>query len=292
MLFTLKRAAFVAIILTLFWVITSQAREDAKVGPLQTQTEVIKMDPVKSVEVDIDLGLGDLTITGGSNDIMTGKFEYNVVQWKPEIQYKTTGSRGEIKIKMPDVELDFDEDDKDIENNWMLQFNKDIPLEMKIEIGVGESELDFSNVTLSSLEISNGAGEVSVEIGQQEIDELEIESGAGEVEISFDGGNIDELEIDLGAGESVLDFTGNWKSDMDANIDCGVGEVTIRLPEDVGVRIKAGSNWLSEVNTKGLHKKGGAFVNDAYGSSNVTLEFSVDVGVGQLNLEVGGSEAY
>jgi hypothetical protein len=43
----------------------------------------------------------------------------------------------------------------------------------------------------------------------------------------------------MGAGEVTVDLTGDWQNDLDVNIEGGVGEITLRLPRGVGVRVEA-----------------------------------------------------
>jgi len=64
----------------------------------------------------------------------------------------------------------------------------------------------------------------------------------------------------------------------------GAGEVTVLLPSQVGVRVNAGTR-LGRVNAQGLQQRGEAFVNDAYGDSEITLEVDVEGGLGQINLK-------
>jgi predicted ATPase len=51
----------------------------------------------------------------------------------------------------------------------------------------------------------------------------------------------------------------------------------------VSVRAEGG---LGKINAQGLQREGNAYVNDAYGDSDVNLEVDVQGGVGQINLEV------
>jgi hypothetical protein len=64
-----------------------------------------------------------------------------------------------------------------------------------------------------------------------------------------------------------------------------VGQATVQLPSEVGVRVEA-QGGLGEINAEGLQKEGEAYVNDAYGDSEVTLDVDIQGGVGQINLEV------
>lgn len=71
-------------------------------------------------------------------------------------------------------------------------------------------------------------------------------------------------------------LTGSYDRDIAASIEGGVGEATVQLPSEIGVR----------VNAEGPQREGDAHVNDAYGDSDVTLDVDVRGGVGKINLEV------
>ena len=57
------------------------------------------------------------------------------------------------------------------------------------------------------------------------------------------------------------------------------------VPSEVGVKVKA-EGGLGKINAEGFQREGQAYVNDAYGDSDVTLMVDVRGGVGQINLEV------
>jgi hypothetical protein len=82
-----------------------------------------------------------------------------------------------------------------------------------------------------------------------------------------------------------VDLTGDYEQDLDASIQGGVGEATVMLPSEIGVRARA-EGGLGNINAEGLQKEGDSYVNDAYGDADVTLEVDVQGGVGQINLEV------
>jgi hypothetical protein len=43
---------------------------------------------------------------------------------------------------------------------------------------------------------------------------------------------------------------------------------------------------LGKINAEELQRKGGSYVNDAYGSSDATLDVDVQGGVGEINLKL------
>ena len=65
----------------------------------------------------------------------------------------------------------------------------------------------------------------------------------------------------------------------------GFGQTTLRLPKDIGVHVTV-NKAFGQINASGLDQRDDAYVNEAYGQSDITLEISVQAGVGQINLEV------
>ena len=82
-----------------------------------------------------------------------------------------------------------------------------------------------------------------------------------------------------------MDLTGDYDQDFDASLEGGVGEATVLLPSEVGVKAKA-EGGIGKINAEGLQKDGDSYVNDAYRVSDVTLNVDVQGGVGEINLEV------
>ncbi len=139
---------------------------------------------------------------------------------------------------------------------------------------------DVSNVSLNNIENS-----WSLKLNDDVKKELHVTLGAGEGTFKLGSMNVTFLDLKLGAGEVTLDFSGDWNQDAEANIKGGVGEATLLLPKDVGVKVKA-VGGLGEINTNGLTKDGDFYVNDAFGKSDVNLYIDVKGGVGEINLKV------
>ena len=97
----------------------------------------------------------------------------------------------------------------DARNEWDLRVNDDVPLDLNVQLGARESDLDLDSLTLTAPDLS------------------------------------------MGAGETMVDLTGDYERDLAANIEGGVGEATVRLPGEVGVRVDA-EGGLGEINPEGL----------------------------------------
>ena len=111
-------------------------------------------------------------------------------------------------------------------------------------------------------------------------------------EVVGDAGVLSVKQQGLGEGVPTPDACNDWDLrlndavpiDLGAQMG-GAGEVAGLLPSRVGVRVNARTR-LGRINADGLRKHGEAFVNDAYGDSDVALGVDVQGGVGQINLNV------
>lgn len=110
--------------------------------------------------------------------------------------------------------------------------------------------------------------------------------GAGEGRMDVGELRLRSLEIHMGVGELRVDLRGMPKNDYDVTIHGGVGEATIYLPEQAGVVAEA-HGGIGGINARGLQKRDGRYVNDAYGHAKPTVRLDVHGGIGAINL-VGG----
>jgi hypothetical protein len=211
------------------------------IGEMERESQAIDLENAQSVRAELRMGAGELNVTGGADALMEADFAYNVADWEPEVDYDVSGDTGELKVEQgsgEDIPLGGEP-----RNEWDLRFNDDVPIDLNVQMGAGESDLDLDSLTLTG------------------------------------------LDLQMGAGETTVDLTGSYDRDIAATIEGGVGEATVQLPSEIGVRVNA-EGGLGQINAEGLQREGDAYVNDAYGDSDVTLDVDVRGGVGQINLEV------
>jgi len=234
-----------------------------RVGDLQTKSQTVELGDADSVDVEIQMGAGELDVSGGASELLDASFSFNVAELDPEATY----TNGTLVVSDKDVRegirslFDLDE----YRNEWGLKLNEDVPMDMTIGLGAGRSNLALGTLALTSLNIEGGAGEVDLDLSNSE--------------------SLSRLDFDMGAGEVTIDLSGDWNNDLDARLTGGLGEVTLRLPSDVGVRVNV-ETGIGGVDASGLTKDGNIYTNDAYGVSDVTLLIDLEAGVGQIHLDV------
>jgi hypothetical protein len=235
----MKRLAIMLVVVTLF--VGSCGARGQQVGEMQRESQAVDLENARSVRAHLMMGAGELKVSGAADALMEADFSYNVADWKPKVGYNVNGEKGELR-----VEQGSGEDGRvggDARNEWDLRFNDEVPTDLVVEMGAGESNLDLDSLALTG------------------------------------------LDLEVGAGKTTVDLTGDYTRDFDASIEGGVGEATVLVPSGVGVRVRA-EGGLGKINAEGFQREGQAYVNDAYGDSEVTLDVDVRGGVGQINLEV------
>ena len=163
-------------------------------GPVQTASEDIDAGKAEIVHAEIHMGAGELHVQGGASNLMSGSFRYSESVGRPLVKYEVTGASGRLTVESPKVSSG----SKRV-NTWDLKMGSAVPLEMNLNLGAGESNLDLSQLPLRSAEVDMGAGEMTLDVaGKYGRDvTIEVNGGVGEARI--------KLPSDMGA---VVEATG------------------------------------------------------------------------------------
>ncbi len=107
--------------------------------------------------------------------------------------------------------------------------------------------------------------------------------GAGNADMNLGGLNLRAVEVNMGVGNLEMNLRGHPQRDYDVQIRGGVGNATVRLPADVGIVADA-SGGIGNIETRGLDKRDGRWVNRARETAKVTIHLEVRGGIGNITL--------
>jgi hypothetical protein len=205
----------------------------------RTDTQTVALEGATRVEVALDMNAGELRVQAVDQEaLLEASFEYNRERDRPVVDYHRFGDTGTLQVRRARRHgLSIGR----IHNKWDMKLGRAVPVDLNINLGAGQSDLDLSGL------------------------------------------QIRRIEIDMGVGEMNLDIQGEHKESFDVKIDGGVGSAKLYLPVEVGVKVSV-DGGIGSVNPHGLTKRGGAYVNDAYGRSPVTIEVEIDAGIGSVDL--------
>ncbi len=252
-----------------------------KTGPTETFT-VNEAAPAgaKVAAVAINMGAGKLSLSGGSSSLLSGEVKYNVPEWKPTVE--VSGDTVTLSQQLKDQNIGIP--DKNVVNEWTLQLGS-TPMNLTVNAGAYDGELDLSGVPLRSLTVHDGASNASVNFNEpnpEQMDTLAYETGASNVKLlGLANANLQTLKFTGGAGSYELDFSGTLQRDANVEVHTGVSSVKITVPAGTQAKVTV-TGALNNVSTEGTWTSSGKTYETQ--GSGPTLTITVDSGAGSLTL--------
>lgn len=113
--------------------------------------------------------------------------------------------------------------------------------------------------------------------------DLGLTCGAGHETLRLGDTKLRTLNVHIGAGQVDVDLRGHPTHDYDVAVSGGVGQATVHLPQDVGIRAEA-HGGIGQINVTGLEKKGDHWENPIYDTAKVSVRVKVEGGIGQISI--------
>jgi len=220
-----------------------------RAGELHTESRAVALDGVESVRAEVDIGSGDLQVSGGGReDLLAARFTSNVAGKKPRIVYDLSGDQGTLKVHQPETNSP-NITIGNVRRKWDLRLNDRVPLDgLRISADTGDTNLDLTGLAIRK---------------------LNVELGTGELNVDLDGEWKQDLEPTIQAD------TGNTTLRLP-------GDVGVRVDVEGGIDNVNATDLLQDTDAKGSN----TYVNDTFGESEKTLLISIENGVGEVDLEV------
>ena len=229
---TFGAVAFVLVIGMLIWHGRGYSRGRGGVFGTKHTTKIVEPQRAKSARAKLEMGAGQLTINGGSANLLEADFSFSDSYDEPRVEYSVAEGVGQLTVSQDSRSAHIGHS----ENDWSLHFSKDIPLELKIDMGAGQGNLHLRDVPLTRLDLNIGAGQVDVDLtGDRKTDlTADIEGGVGQANIRLPK-NVGVI-VHASGGIGSIDAHGlKHEDDSYTNDAYGKTPVTIRLKVEGGI---------------------------------------------------------
>jgi hypothetical protein len=213
-----------------------------RTGKLREETQVVDLQGAESATVHVRMGAGELAISEGSAELMDATFLYNVPDWQPTLDYVVSGGEGELWVEQPEVNnVKFNS----YRYEWDLRFNQEVPLDLQVALGAGESQIDLSQLTLTDLKIEMGVGDLELDLtGARDRDlDVVLRGGIGQATLLLPAdvgvkaavtGGIGEIEtsgLSKDGSTYVNEAYGQSDTTLTLDVEAGIGEIELRVEE-------------------------------------------------------------
>jgi hypothetical protein len=278
-----------------FWVLIACAIPIPTTAPLTKidmvdETQLAGLDGAQRAVVRLRLLSQRLAVQPGDGvALLRGRFRYNVKEWAPSVKQNTSDDTTTVTVGQglgSQIPLGTSDD---YVNEWDVGLAYGVPIDLGVDIGAGQVQLDLGGLSLSDLSVTSGSADVSATFDSpnpEPLGLLRVTSGTGKfVASGLGNANFDRLSVLGGTGIVNLDFSGAQARSAVVDIKAGAGRIDIRVPASVGVRMTLSGTGVSTVDTIGFTEQSdNVYVNAAYGAATLTLTINVTAGVGAITL--------
>jgi hypothetical protein len=241
----MKRLAFLFALLVTVAILAGacsmQGGEAPQVGKMQSESKSVDPKNAQSVRAKLKMGAGELNVTGGADQLMDGDFSYNVSEWKPKVSYDVNGQKGELLVKQRSANSG--SLGAKARNEWDINLNQEVPTDLVVKMGAGESELDLDSLTLKGVDLQMGAGKSTVDLTGDYAQGFDssIQGGVGEVTVELPSGVGVKAKAQGGLGKInaeglkkvgdsyVNDAYGESDVTLNVAVQGGVGEINLEV---------------------------------------------------------------
>jgi hypothetical protein len=217
-------------------------------GKAETLRKAVSAGEAESAQVTIALGVGRLSLSSGTDELLDARFEYNIPDWKPEVSYEVEDGLGRLTVEQPSRVIGATWPGN-VRYDWALKLGARTPMDLEVELGVGKAELDLRGLPLRHLEVDAGVGEGLIDLsGDRTFDlEADIEAGIGKLTLLLSSVVGTRVEVDGGIGNVlnrglrpdgdgyVNDTWGKSQRSLKINVGGGVGEVELKLVDNASI---------------------------------------------------------
>jgi hypothetical protein len=208
---------------------------------MQHDSKSVDPKNAQSARAQLKMGARELNLTGGADRLMEGEFSYNVSDWKPEVSYDVSGEKGELVVKQGSA--NGGNLSGGARNEWNISMNDELPTDLVVQLGAGESALDLDSLTLTGVDLQMGAGKTTVDLTGDYAKgfDASIEGGVGQATVLLPSkvgvkakaagglGGINAKGLKKVGDSYVNDAYGESDTNLRVDVKGGVGEINLKV---------------------------------------------------------------
>lgn len=212
-------------------------------GPVSSEAFTQSLEGAQKAAVEINLGVGNMEIGSMSQDGTLA--EGSSMLSEDEVffrDYQVRGDTGYFKVNSQEQSAirgngPFNGADRKLD----LRLNKDIPMSLRVNTGVGKTKMDLSEMQVTSLSINGGVSNTEVNLPQKGQMNATVNGGVSQMKLMIPRGMAARIQTEQGltSVEVQGDYRRNGNSYTSPNYDRtkdhvdmvihgGIGKITVQ----------------------------------------------------------------
>lgn len=262
---------------------------------------------VESLDVEVTYGIGRLRVTPVPGSLLyDARLRYDRARFSPVRGWSVEGGAGRLRlalasrsdaesgerVRLDEFDLDLDLDDLkrlgDSEGRMELGLHPRVPIDLTLAVGAAESTLELGGLSLTSLDVATGASQMRISFdapNRSRMDRMTLKAGAADFRAEGLGNaRFERFRFEGGVGDVVLDFSGAWDRDATVSVSMGLGQLRLRVPDELGVSLRRRS-LLASFDAPGFAREDGAYRTSNWESASRRVEIDLEAAFGAVTIE-------
>lgn len=190
------------------------------------------LDGARDAEVHIQFGVGTLHIgaLANSTDLLAGAIS---LYGRERLERDFNVSNGTAYLRLnsnTDGVFPFWNTDGGT-RTWDLGLNPNVPMDLQVDTGASEANLDLEQLNLSDLAVHGGVGQATIVLPERGQLTAEVDAGVGQVTIKVPEGVDARINVEQGLGN--ISVSGDFDRNGDTYESPGYDNATNRIDLDV-----------------------------------------------------------
>ncbi|HEX6643140.1 MAG TPA: hypothetical protein VF037_00590 [Gemmatimonadales bacterium] len=175
-----------------------------------------------------------------------------------------------------------------LEQDAVVRLSPAVALALDVTLGAVDAELELGGLRVTSLRVGTGASRAAIRFSTPNLSRCgvaEVEAGAAEVALAGLGNSrCDRVTFKGGVGRALLDLSGSWSGDAELDVAMTMGELTLRLPRSLGVRVDV-ERFLAGFAGAGWTREGNTYLSPGYAAAERKVRIALSTAIGTVNVE-------
>ena len=238
--------------------------------------------------IKVQYGAGRVDVRGTDAPLLYGMhLRYDELRAVPLHRYDAEQRSTVLGLESRNVNSRVSSGARSESGELRLVLPRTVPLDLDLQFGGTEAMLELGGLSLQSIRLECGATDATIGFttpNRAHMRELNVDVGAASfTALNLGNANADEIRVRGGMGSIDLDFSGSWQRDLTVLTRVAIGKMTLRVPDDVGVRLEI-KRVAAGFDHEGMVKRADAWYSKNWDTAPRKLRIRAETVFGDLEL--------
>jgi hypothetical protein len=239
-----------------------------------------------SAHIDYAAGRLDLKAAAGAT-LYHSSLRYDADRTEPVAHFDSAGRVVSLGVHLRSMHMS-NIDEKHDAGSMQAELSGRMPLDLSLELGAVEADLQLGGLRLTELTVRGGAADVTARFDQpnrENLRSMTLQVGAAHLKmLDVANSGVSRIIAEVGAGALSIDLGGTLSRDVEITATLAMGGLALKLAQDDGVYVDERS-FIGGFDKDGFVKRGDGWYSSNYDSAARHVRIHLHAFLGGLSLD-------